>query len=358
MYLVPSSERAVGISIQIASEKVEGAMNMKGFCPSCERETELVHIQKIEEINIKGETIPIEVDRFRCEECGEEFDNPSPVYDPLAAAYREYRRRKGMVQPEQIRAFREKYGFTQKELSDLLGFGGATLSRYENGTLQDEAHNTILRLALEPYNLQLIIEEKPDVLSVTKRQKILDSLQSDFQNPAFLIYLQSRTANLAPSMLNGFRKLDLSKVLSAIKILAFRNRVYITKLNKLLFYADFKQFQQNSVSITGLCYVHLPLGPVPDQYKYLYECLPAFDPALRKEEDISIDCSGEFFFCENDHGQADLSLTEIQTLMQVKEYFKNFTTRRIVDFSHEEHAYQATQQGEIIPYAYARNLKI
>ncbi len=146
---------------------------MKGFCPSCERETELVHIQKVEEINVKGEMIPVEVDRFRCVECGEEFDNPSPAYDPLALVYREYRRRKGMIQPEQILAFREKYNLTQKELSDLLGFGGATLSRYENGTLQDEAHDMILRLVLEPDNLQRIIEERPGVLSEAKRQRIL-----------------------------------------------------------------------------------------------------------------------------------------------------------------------------------------
>lgn len=67
---------------------------MKGFCPSCEMETELVHIQRVENINIKGEVIPIEVDVFRCTECKEEFDNPDPAYDPLAAAYQEYRRRK------------------------------------------------------------------------------------------------------------------------------------------------------------------------------------------------------------------------------------------------------------------------
>jgi len=42
----------------------------------------------------------------------------------------------------------------------------------------------------------------------------------------------------------------------------------------------------------------------------------------------------------------------------VKEYFKNFTTRKIVDFSHQELAYKATQQGEIISYAFAKDLRI
>ena len=331
---------------------------MKGFCPSCERETELVHVKKVEEINVKGVAIPVEVDRFRCVECGEEFDNPSPAFDPLAAAYREYRRRKGMVQPEQIRAFRDKYNLTQRELSDLLGFGGATLSRYENGTLQDEAHDMILRLALEPYNFQRIIEERPDVLTQAKQQQILQRFNHDFKNAASLIFRRSRTENLVPSLLNGFRKLDISKVLSAVQVLTFRNRVYKTKLNKLLFYADFKHFQQTSISITGLCYAHIPYGPVPDQYELLFEILMEHDPALRKEEDISQDCSGEFFVYENDPGQAGLSLAEIQTLVQIKEVFKNFTTHKIVDYSHQELAYTSTQPGEIISYAFAKDLKI
>ena len=39
-------------------------------------------------------------------------------------------RGKGMLQPEEIRAFREWRGLTQKEFSDLLGIGIATLNRY------------------------------------------------------------------------------------------------------------------------------------------------------------------------------------------------------------------------------------
>jgi YgiT-type zinc finger domain-containing protein len=66
---------------------------MKGFCPSCEKESELTRIRRVENLNIKGEMIPVPVDYFVCTECGEEFDNPAPDYDPLAIAYRDYRRR-------------------------------------------------------------------------------------------------------------------------------------------------------------------------------------------------------------------------------------------------------------------------
>jgi YgiT-type zinc finger domain-containing protein len=67
---------------------------MKGFCPFCENEAELSHIQAVEEIQVKGESIPVEVDYFRCTECGEEFDNPDPAYDPLAKAAEIFRYRR------------------------------------------------------------------------------------------------------------------------------------------------------------------------------------------------------------------------------------------------------------------------
>jgi hypothetical protein len=38
-------------------------------------------------------------------------------------------------------------------------------------------------------------------------------------------------------------------------------------LNKALFYADFKHFQQWGTGITGARYVHLEYGPCPDQFQ-------------------------------------------------------------------------------------------
>jgi putative zinc finger/helix-turn-helix YgiT family protein len=110
---------------------------MKGVCPGCEKITELEHIITTEEFNIRGELISVKSQYYKCKECGEEFEDPGSKDDPLDKAYREYRRKRGMVQPEEIREMRKRYSLTQKELSNLIGWGGATLSRYENGAIQD-----------------------------------------------------------------------------------------------------------------------------------------------------------------------------------------------------------------------------
>jgi putative zinc finger/helix-turn-helix YgiT family protein len=331
---------------------------MKGFCPSCEKETELVHVQRVEEINVKGELILVEVDLYQCVDCGEEFDNPEPSYDPLAKAYQEYRRRKGMTQPEEIKAFRKKYDLSQKELSSLLGFGGATLSRYENGTLQDQAHDTILRLILEPHNLLKVVEGKTDALTQVKREQILKQLKESYLTSDLFLFLRSRESSREPNILNGYRTMDFQKILQTVKVLIFGSKIYKTKLNKLLFYADFKHFKENVVSITGLNYAHLPYGPVPDQYELLYESLLEADPSLRKEEDISQECTGEFFVYEGEPDHSFLTMAELNTLLLVKEFFKSYSSKRITEFSHNEPGYQATSNGDLIPYSFAENLRI
>ena len=121
---------------------------MKGICPNCEKETELELVRAKEVVEVRGEPIEVDVEFFKCTECGADFENTRGP-DSLATAYRVYRRRHDMLQPEQIRDWRKQYGLTQKELGRLLGWGGVTLSRYENGALHVEAHEKILRLAME-----------------------------------------------------------------------------------------------------------------------------------------------------------------------------------------------------------------
>ena len=154
-------------------------INMKGICPNCEKETTLERIHREEVFDIRGEPVKVEVHLFKCEECGEEFEDPQASYDPIEEAYRIYRSRKGMVQPEEMRAFRRKYGLTQKELGELLGWGGATLSRYENGALQSEAHDQLLKLVMQPENLLQLVSSKPEVFDPEKRKKISGRLKQE-----------------------------------------------------------------------------------------------------------------------------------------------------------------------------------
>ena len=96
-------------------------------CSSIQNTTETFHVRGID-ITI---TSPARI----CENCGEIIFDEVLDDEKLKLVYRAYREQKGMLQPEEIRAIRERRNLTQEEFSKLLGFN---VARYENGSLQSE----------------------------------------------------------------------------------------------------------------------------------------------------------------------------------------------------------------------------
>jgi len=135
------------------------------------------------DIEVKGETFKVQEHYYKCLKCGEEFINPYDSIDPLDQAYREYRKRHGLLQPEEIRDFRTSYGLTQIELAALLGLGDVTISRYENGALQEPVYDNLLRFAMVPRNLLERLSRSPSSISnPIKREKIINKLNSEIKS--------------------------------------------------------------------------------------------------------------------------------------------------------------------------------
>ena len=105
------------------------------FCSTCGdfvRST----IQNITEtFHVRGIDITITSLARICENCGEIIFDEVLDDEKLKLVYRAYREQKGLLQPEEIRAIRERGNLTQEEFSKLLGFN---VARYENGSLQSE----------------------------------------------------------------------------------------------------------------------------------------------------------------------------------------------------------------------------
>jgi putative zinc finger/helix-turn-helix YgiT family protein len=329
---------------------------MTSICPQCEEMREIDAIRAEEEITVRGESLKVTVKYLRCRACGEEYLNLSDENDPLDAAYREYRRLHGMLQPEEIRELRKRYGLTQKEMNDLLGWGGATLSRYENGALQDEAHDRLLQFIREPRNLGILVAQKPGAVSESTRRRVEESL-NHIGSPSLEAVYEIRFGSYAPDIESGYRKLDLTKLYQAILFFC-QDWVVKTKLNKLLFYADFKHFKEYTISITGARYARLPFGPVPDNYELFYAAL------IEERKEITVrevsygeDCVGEEFKAI---GEPDLSIfsdTELMVLNATGKYFKNYSARKISDLSHREKGYEETPDNQFISYDYSRDLQ-
>ena len=64
---------------------------------------------------------------------------------------------------------------------------------------------------------------------------------------------------------------------SRIALWVSRKTIAVTKMNKLLFYADFIHYKNHGYGINSITYKALPFGPVPEHWGTLYSSLPGID---------------------------------------------------------------------------------
>lgn len=61
-------------------------------------------------------------------------------------------------------------------ISKLLNWGDKTIHRYENGSIQGKAHNSLLLFLRDPGNMRLYLTENEVVLEEKQRRKLLDTI--------------------------------------------------------------------------------------------------------------------------------------------------------------------------------------
>lgn len=326
------------------------------LCTNCEKETGFERVVRTETFPVRGEPITVDVEYVRCEECGDTVLNPDVNPDPFELAYRAFRQKHTLLQPEEISNWRTAHHLTQAEFAGILGMGVATLNRYENGALQNASHEKLLRLAMDSPNLLRLIEKSEGVLSESKKKRLLallresDELAGSLDNTIMINFGGGER-----DILTGFRELDLSRVYNAVLFFT-REGELKSKLNKLLFYADFKHFKEYTLSITGLRYVHLPYGPVPDNYSIYYATMSSKGMVEFYEQVYSDECVGERIKAAKAPDLNVFTPSELRVMASVAEDFGEYTASGIQRRAHDEKAYRQTRDGDTISYRYASEL--
>lgn len=115
------------------------------ICPNCEKECYAETIDENRIVTVNEDDIEVAVHLLRCVECHEEFEDRNQRMDELDIAYREYRRRHNMIQPEDITIFLKKLHLNHEQFGKLLGITAFEASAYELGLFQDKAHDTVFK---------------------------------------------------------------------------------------------------------------------------------------------------------------------------------------------------------------------
>lgn len=333
---------------------------MMDYCEVCGREVETKIITRRESFNVCGEDIEVDAQVMVCAECGEELFNEELDSATLINAYNEYRRRHKLLLPEEIRKIREQYGLSQRSFAKLLNWGDKTIRRYENGAVQDRAHNSLLLFLREPENMRTYLTENEVALDEKQVAKLLDTvdkLEQDTYSRDGRLYFDSFFSRI-PCEENGFKGFDYEKLCAMVLFFAHKSAGLLkTKLMKLLNYSDMIFYKENGISISGLKYAHLPYGPVPDNFDMILGKMAADHIA---HIEVSYDGAYEYHQVvpECDVPEGVLSDEEIEVLTRIYEKFKNFGSAEISNYSHKETGYKATKTGQIISYAYAVDIDL
>lgn len=142
------------------------------FCDECNKEQEFIYENVNRNYTVKGEIINVDLVISKCSICGEEIWDDDLMKINQNKIFSEYRKKKGIISPNEIKDIRDKYSISQKDLSILLGFGEKTLSRYENGSLPDETHNNILKMIKSEIAFLMLFNENKHKLNDKARSEI------------------------------------------------------------------------------------------------------------------------------------------------------------------------------------------
>ena len=344
------------------------------YCSSCgETEAQATHCaERTHSFEIKGETIEVTAPSRVCDDCENEIYDCELSDALLQQAYAIYRERHNLLAPEQILALRERYGLSQRGLAALLGLGEVTVYRYENGSLPDDAPNHLLRLMLNPWNVWTLYQENKNQLSPINQKKLERNLseilaRESVARAATMLEasVPGKTGKVAArkqvsdsQLRTGGRDFSPQRLMDMMLFFASQQGgVFKTKLNKLLWYADFHHFRLHGSSISGARYVHLPYGPVAHGYELYLGQLRQENKLQTQEEFFDMGGSAEKLVFK---GTLETELEEdaLSVLTSVNQRFKLTTAKAISELSHEEAAYRKTNMGEEISYDYAQLLKI
>ncbi|MFH1665658.1 MAG: type II TA system antitoxin MqsA family protein [Candidatus Omnitrophota bacterium] len=335
------------------------------YCPKCDEVQEVDLISKREEYEVRGDKFSINAEIYVCKKCGEDIFDEEMDTKNLMKLYDSYRKTNELLMPDEIKALRSKYGLSQRAMSRLLKWGEVTYTRYENGAVQDNAHNEVLELIQDPENMSKIYEKNKEELLPNERKTLerkLKELIAKEMKPTFINLFEGFLSDFEEiSEYTGYKKFDLEKVKEIILYMLGKNDgIMKTKINKLMWYIDFLFFKTNSVSMSGSRYIHLPYGPIPDNYDEII-ALMAREGLVKKEEvifDEEKGIVGEKVISVTSDEKNNFSPEELEVMDYCIDYFKDFTCGKISRYSHEEEPYKETEEQKPISYNMATKISL
>ncbi|OWR27274.1 hypothetical protein CDO73_23830 [Saccharibacillus sp. O23] len=330
------------------------------YCESCFEEHTYTIKNEIHSFKFRGENIEIERRVAYCNKCNSLIDVEELENETMAKVAQTYSEKYGMTSLE-IKNVRKQFNLGIRPFAKLLRIGSASVSRYESGSLPQATHLDIYkRLQHHPHAILEFFNTNKDLLTDRELQMVEASLQAwsvseqSFQTDEQIVESIYKTNELTE--LTGYNEFSLDKFINMVLYFT-SNGVLKTKLMKLMWYSDFLFFKRQTVSITGATYVKYPYGPVPKDH----------DIALAHLQHMNIIEIDEL---TNDEGWTMMKIKasepfdstifleeELKTMSEIEVFFREYGSRKISEYAHNERGWIETEVKQPISYIHAEELR-
>jgi len=316
-------------------------------------------------LDFRKESFNVNYHYFLCEDSNEQFTTTEIDELNMIQLYNQYRENHNLPFPDEVKEVREKYGLPANKMSEFLGFGVNSYRNYENGEVPSQANARLIQLANDPDKFKDLVKLS-DVLDVKQKDKLLKQINGLIEEKEknlfsfkFQDYLMGEYIS---DQFSGYKKPSLNKLTEMVVFFSERLEPWKTKLNKLLFYADFLTFKHTCFSMSGARYRAIDMGSVPNNFNSIFEFMANNDEIDILVTRFSNGNEGEQFKSNPNRPFKPSVFNEIELsiLERVSEIFEKTSTSKMIDISHKEKAWiENEKEKNIISYKdYAFDLSI
>lgn len=322
------------------------------------KEHEVDTVEVLDTEIFKGEEVSFISTYELCADADEYLESEEMIRANSLAMKDAYRKKMGLLTSSEIIELRGQYGVSQKDFSEILDWGRATITRYENHQVQDRVHDDVLKkMNSDPKWFLEMLKRAKGRISDKAFTKYLHEGKEQFKkrkNQYLTDSIQAIYADLDDKDFTGNTELNLNKTIEMINYLALEVReLHKVKLMKMLWYSNYLHFKRTGKGMDGGAYRALPMGAVPEGYEQIVLLDGVLFDTVYYEDRIAYKFKPVPGFKIE-----ELTKSEIEVLDDVIKYFGNMNSREIINKMHDEDAYKQTDSNCLISFKYAESLTI
>lgn len=323
---------------------------------------EMILTKEKRSIDFRKESFDVVFHYYTCEDSGEQFTTGELDDVNMNQVYNQYRDLFNIPFPDEIIRIRKKYNLSATKMSAILGFGTNSYRQYESGEMPSVSNARLIQM-IDDSKKFIDLVGLCDSLDPKTKENLINTAQhiiEDRKRNIFKFNLKDYLlGDHLADVYTGYRNPDFEKFTEMVVFFSEQIQPFKTKMNKLLFYADFLMFKQSCFSISGVRYRAIDMGPVPNNFQSIFEYLANNEYIDIFYTQFPQGYTGEQFKArkERPFNQELFSETEMTVLNKVAEVFKSSTTNDIIETSHLENAWKENEKEKnVISYKFAFDL--